>query len=145
MRFPAINSGPTLTPESLDAYCRVHGLLVPEPLRLQLLEQNGGAPTNELVVTVAGADEEVLSFFGAHMNDQSSELAWIAATMQGRVPDGLLPFADDPAGNLYVVETGDGTDHSVWFWDHERAGEPEALSRVAGSLDEFFRMVSSSG
>jgi hypothetical protein len=101
VRFEAINPGPTLSAEALDAYCAREGIRLPEPLRQQLLEQNAGAPRSECYVTLPGGrEEEVFSFFGVDMPDRSSELGWIARTFVGRLPARMLPFADDPAGNL---------------------------------------------
>jgi hypothetical protein len=69
------------------------------------------------------------------MSDTSSELSWVARTFRGRLPDGMIAFADDPAGNLFAVETG--ASERVWFWDHERAGDPSALSPVAPTFSAF--------
>jgi hypothetical protein len=134
MRFEAIHPGPPLTPDALDAYAQQHSIELPGSLRRQLLEQNGGAPWQEFCVRLPGGTFEVVaSFFGVGMADQSLELAWMVATFAGRVPDGMLPFADDPGGNLYLLHE----DGSVWFWDHEQEGHPEALMPVADSFDGF--------
>lgn len=137
VRFAAINVGPQLTPQVLAAYCAEHDLVLPEPLRLQLLDQNGGAPADDVVVSVGGREEELQSFFGVGMDDPASEVAWIAGTFEGRLPAGLLAFADDPAGNLFVVDTEVTSNHPVFYWDHEREGESAALTPVASTFDEF--------
>ena len=137
MRFDAINPGPALTDDALSAYCAEHGLALPKSLRAQLLDQNGGAPEDDFLVTVDGHQEELMSFFGANMGDPATELAWNAATFRDRIPDGLLPFANDPGGNLYLIAVGDHEDGAVWFWDHEREGEPDAATLAAPSLDAF--------
>ena len=138
MRFDVINGGPALTPDAIDGYCAEHGMKLPDALRRQLLEQNGGAPHSDYYVRLAnGGVEELFSFFGLRMPAISSELAWVAATFEDRVPQGMLPFADDPGGNLYLLdEVG-----SVWFWDHELEGRPEAVVRVSDSLDDFLQAL----
>jgi hypothetical protein len=134
VRFDAINPGPPLTPAELDAYCAANRLALPEPLRRQLLDQNGGAPTAEVRVDLPGGDEtELLGLFGIRMRNLSAELAWNAETFTGRVPDGMIPFANDAGGNLFLV----GTDGTVSFWDHEREGSPRALCPLDQSLDRF--------
>jgi len=134
MRFDAVNAGPALTARELDAYCAEHRLVLPASLRRQLLDQNGGAPRADISVALPGRDEsELLSLFGLMMRDVSSELAWVVETYSGRVPDGLVPFADDAAGNLFLV----GADDLVWFWDHEQEGLPEAVRPMHESLDRF--------
>jgi hypothetical protein len=138
VRFDVISGGPALTPEAIDAYCAEHGMKLPDALRRQLLEQNGGGPRSDYYVRLPnGSVEELFSFFGLSMPDISSELAWVAETLEDRVPQGMLPFADDPGGNLYLLdEVG-----SVWFWDHELEGRPEAVVRVSDSLDDFLQAL----
>jgi hypothetical protein len=136
MRFDAINSGPPVTAEDVEAYGQANSLSLPAALKRQLVEQNGGAPKADAFIDIDGRAEELLSFFGIRMGEPSSELAWIEKSLGDRLPSGMLAFADDPAGNLFLVETGP-TDR-VWFWDHERGDDPPALSPVAASLDAFF-------
>jgi SMI1/KNR4 family protein SUKH-1 len=133
-----INGGSALTPGAIDAYCAEHGMKLPDALRRQLQEQNGGAPRTDYYVSLPDGDvTELYSFFGLGMPDTSSELAWVAETAEGRVPQGMLPFADDPGGNLYLLdEVG-----SVWFWDHELEGRSEALVRLSDSLDDFLNAL----
>jgi SMI1 / KNR4 family (SUKH-1) len=139
MRFDAINPGPPLSAAELDEYCAAHDLALPDPLRRQLLDQNGGAPTAEVLVALPDGDEtELLGLFGIGMHDVSAELAWNAQTMSGRVPEGLIPFADDAGGNLFLV----GADGAVSFWNHELEGSPSAHLPLDQSLDRFLQALS---
>ena len=134
MRFDAINPGPALTLEELDSYCGKHGLVLPDPLRRQLLDQNGGAPSADLSVALPDGDQtDLFCFFGLLMRDVSSELAWVVETYAGRIPEGFVPFANDSGGNLFLI----GRDEFVWFWDHEHEGSSEALLPMNQSLDRF--------
>ena|SRR5207302_5958882 len=105
MRFDAINTGPPLTKKTLLAYGAEHGLDFPDSLVDQLIDQNGGAPRADVRVRVANREEEVFSFFGVHMPDLATELSWNAATFRNRVPSGTLPIANDPAGNLFLIDS----------------------------------------
>ncbi|MRV75986.1 hypothetical protein GJ700_30160 [Duganella sp. FT92W] len=41
-------------------------------------------------------------------------------------PRGMLPFGDDPAGNLYLVKISPGDSYgSIFFWDHENEADLE--------------------
>src|SRR4051812_14357484 len=80
MRFQAIGSGPLLSREAIQAYESANGLSVPDALKRQLLDQNGGAPVAEIYIDVADREEELMSFFGIDMHDASSEIAWVART-----------------------------------------------------------------
>lgn len=137
MRFDAIKPGPPLDVARLQAYCSEHGLDLPRALRAQLLDQNGGAPRQDLVITIGGEDTELSSFFGVAMPEPSTELATNADRLRGRIPDGMFAFADDAAGNVFLIESGDGDDGTVWFWDHEREGDERALVRLESSLPAF--------
>jgi hypothetical protein len=142
MRFDAINEGPALTEDAVASYCAEHDLEIPAPLRRQLLDQNGGAPREEALVSIQDNEDELMSFFGIGMPDRSSELAWVAKTFQARLPVGFLAFADDPGGNLFLIETAPESKHGVWFWDHEREGEGRAaLSLVAPTFDDFLAVL----
>jgi hypothetical protein len=135
VRFQAIHPGPQLSRATVEAYADAHELNFPEALTRQLVEQNGGAPVAEVWIDVADRQEEVMSFFGIQMTEVSSELSWIAQTYHGRLPARVVAFADDPAGNLFVVETGN-TDR-VWFWDHELENDATGLTLVAPSFAAF--------
>lgn len=135
MRYDAINPGPPVTRDMLDAYCRDHGLDLPEPLREQLLDQNGGAFRGDTHVGIGDdcREEEVTSLLGINMPDSAAELAWMIKTFDSRVPPGSIPFADDPAGNLFLLDER----RRVLFWHHEREMESDATEFVADSLGDF--------
>jgi hypothetical protein len=137
MRYEASASGPKLSETELSEYALENDLELPEPLRQQLLEQNGGVPTRPCLVRLVagGREEDVFSFLGIGMADPSAELAWMARTLAGRVPQGMIPFVIDSLGNAYLLEQV--PPHRVWFWDHEREGEPSASTLAAMSLDDF--------
>jgi hypothetical protein len=138
MRFDAIDPGPALTRAELDAYCEEHGLALPASLERQLLDQNGGAPSADTSVPLTdGAETDLFCLFGLTMRHEASELALVAETYAGRVPAGLVPFANDSGGNLFLV----GGDDLVWFWDHEREGSPEAALPMNVSLDRFLGVL----
>src|SRR5438552_2438609 len=138
MRFEAINAGPALTSDALDAYCEKHGLALPVSLRRQLLDQNGGAPSAEIAIRLPdGSETDLFGLFGLMMRDVSSELAWCVETYAERIPDGLIPFASDSGGNLFLV----GDDDLVWFWDHEREGGSDAVLPMNEPLDRFLEQV----
>lgn len=138
MRFDAIHPGPALKPDDLDAYCGAHKLALPDSLRRQLLDQNGGAPSADIFVPLPDGDEtDLFCLFGLMMRDASSELARVVEIYAGRVPVGLVPFANDSGGNLFLV----GSDDLVSFWDHEQEGSPAAAVPMNVSLDRFLAVL----
>jgi cell wall assembly regulator SMI1 len=60
----------------------------------------------------------------------------------GRIPEKLLPIADDPFGNLICISLAGKDCGAVYFWDHEN--EPDDgnqefrnIHLIADSFDEF--------
>jgi hypothetical protein len=134
VRFDAIYAGPKLTSRELDSYCQEHGLVLPVSLTQQLLDQNGGAPTADVLARLPDGDEtDMFTLFGVKMRHESSELAWNVEVFAGRIPEGLVPFASDSGDNLFLV----GHDDFDWFWDHEQEGMPEAAEPLNAPLDDF--------
>jgi SMI1 / KNR4 family (SUKH-1) len=41
-------------------------------------------------------------------------------TYRGRIPNGVLPCADDAFGNQLCIDIAGSFPGSVWFWDHEQ-------------------------
>ncbi len=46
-------------------------------------------------------------------------------TYRERVPDWLLPVANDSFGNLFTVSLRPQDEGSVWFWDHEKEADED--------------------
>jgi hypothetical protein len=58
-----------------------------------------------------------------------------------RYPAGLLPFADDTAGNVWAFDTRTRPgDPAIVFIDHERAGE-DGIFPIAPDFDAFMAML----
>ncbi len=141
MQFDVVNPGPPVDRQRLSLYCTENSLVLPESLRSQLVDQNGGSPCADLFIRVGGDYEELMSFFGVDMPNRATELAWNANVFRGRVPGATCPFANDPGGNLFLIETLDAADGAIWFWDHEREGDPGAAVEIAASLGEFLNSL----
>lgn len=121
---------------------------------VQRLEQRAGQPLpgeyRAYVLSVGGGylldnSKAVKLIFG--VRDDAPDWARIADkldTFHGRVPDWLLPAAQDEYGNLYLVSLRNG---AVWFWDHEQEadeGEPPTtanLDQVADSWSQFLNGI----
>lgn len=68
--------------------------------------------------------------------------------LKGRIPKRLIPFADGPFGNLYVISVRGKDKGSVYYWDHELEYDEEQddcrlddyfgnLTKLANSFTEF--------
>lgn len=63
-------------------------------------------------------------------------------TYVGRIPLGVLPFADDPGGNQFCIDVAGAFPGSVWFWDHEQRWFRDHFS---GSLEDASQELAAAG
>lgn len=59
-----------------------------------------------------------------------------------RIPNGMIPIANDPSGNLILLGTSDKNNGKVFFWLHDLeeeydASDIENLGFIANSFSEF--------
>lgn len=61
------------------------------------------------------------------------------------IPKGLIPFADDIFGNLFMVSTIESESEFVYYWNHELNycdhGELKNPIKISNSLLEFFLSI----
>jgi hypothetical protein len=110
---------PPATPEQINSLEQRLGVALPTDYRSYLAGQNGGRLDNnhEAVNTVYGVGAEVPDW--ANMADALDVYA-------SRLPNWLLPVAEDSYGNVFAISLRPQDNGSVWFWDHEEeAGEGE--------------------
>lgn len=133
MRF--LGAKEPLTEEQLDAYEHRLGLTFPPPLRKHYLRTNGGSPEpymyeDENVDTVVNdclpllpAGESAVSVYNDHV------------LAKGFVPRHFFPFAVDPGGDYFYVDTS-SADGTVYLYRHDTAFEH--LIPLNVGLDEFW-------
>jgi len=56
-------------------------------------------------------------------------------TYNGRIPEGVLPIADDAGGNQVCLDVAGEFPGSVWFWDHEQRWFTSNLQDAADELE----------
>ncbi|PSL55850.1 SMI1/KNR4 family protein SUKH-1 [Saccharothrix carnea] len=110
----------------------------PPPGRIAELERRIGRPLPAAYRDyLAGTDggrlednhEAVQTIFGIGEVPDWANLWRKLDVYRGRVPEWLLPVANDEYGNLFCVSLRDSDMGAVWFWDHEEEadeGEPPA-------------------
>jgi cell wall assembly regulator SMI1 len=139
------NQRPPVGPADLEQAARALadlGHRIPPSYRGFLADQDGGEPVREEFSFEHGSRTETSSvqvFLGV-AESPDGDLVSKARTLADRVPPGVLPIADDPLGNHICIDTRDGRDGPVLFWDHEYEGDPpdEAnLYPIAPDLPTF--------
>jgi len=141
MSYPKFkNCKKPISNDDLNAAEVAMGLIIPNDLRLHYLKYNGGSP----VKTAFPLDDDyyvVRDFFPIRYGI----LGLATQTLEGTyflvndvIPEGLLPFADDGAGNLFCYGTAKANIHSIWHWNHEEDDDPDwRLRLIAPSFQEF--------
>jgi hypothetical protein len=69
--------------------------------------------------------------------DESSYIVDVYNNVKKRLVDNIIPFADDPFGNLICFDYRNGTDNvSIVFWDHELSYEDsqKALTPICATF-----------
>lgn len=119
-------------------------VVLPRAYRSFLKQHNGGKP-EEATFGFIGQDgnpEEstIHYFFGIHEGSNGNLLKEMR-DYKDRIPDGTLPIATDPFGNLILLGIDGGSDPAVYFWDHENEPEGNEIPRnvylVCNCFTEF--------
>ena len=154
------DSGSPIRETSISAFEERLRIKLPDDYKSFLLKSNGGRPEKTWVfdfydIHYERADSSVINDLYVLRDEDTTkrdDIIFVYKTLLegGQIPQGLLPIADDPGGNIIFICVSDsdyscdfGNSHSygkVFFGDHERQ-DPEtgyiALSPVASSFAEF--------
>lgn len=109
-----------------------------------LIQWNGGYPQPN---TFKISDDQGISilnqFYG--IGDMYSNIADYIDIYEYRLPDGFIPIANDPGGNVICIGTRNSYYEKVYFWDHEQETEyPNDMSNMyflADDIDDFLEQL----
>jgi cell wall assembly regulator SMI1 len=120
------------------------GFNLPLDYRRFLIEKNGDVPNKSLIAVPNFGKQVVQKFYALAGPANSYTLNHLLQVYNNRVPDGMLPIADDPSGNLFIVELKTSEDYGkLYFWNHEQEAdqvvEPtlENISLISSNFSEF--------
>lgn len=127
---------PATEEDVLDLERRL-GRELPREYRGFLLQHNGGKPHSRVFdMPMLNDVDEIGYLYGINVS-QYYDLSYMLEIYQGRIPDTLLPVADDPGGNQICISLGKDDLGAIYFWDHELEFEGSAATRIADSFDAF--------
>jgi len=136
-----------ITLKRIEALEKKLKLSLPPAYKEFLLRFNGGRPHPSHFTLDRGLGEhweKVHFFFGVDDDTPSCDIEWNHDTFKRRIPDRVLPVADDEFGNCYCMDLRSDPEGPILFWDHEleQKGMVEALKhRIAGSFSEWLAML----
>lgn len=137
----------------IEEYEAKLGVEFPDDYKEFLLKYSGQAPDRgprfPYLDEYPGGDEGILSVFFGIMPDSGYDLLEATDTYEGRVPEDLLPIAEDPGGNVILLGVGGEDRGKVYFFDHEEerpVPEGEEIDRsnlylIANSFGDFIESL----
>jgi cell wall assembly regulator SMI1 len=137
-----VDEGDALKSDDLDAFEQTLGKRLPRAYRDFLLAHNGGRPVPAVIDIddcPSGATE-VQVLLGLTGPVESETLEWSWNAFRDRIPERLLPIADDPFGNLFCLSLEGNDAGQVLFLDRYEESESRPYF-VAATFDDFLAML----
>lgn len=115
---------------------RQSGCSLPEAYLTFLNEHHGGYPSPE-VFTYGVGKQSILQHFFEFSKDTTYSILDYMESLKGRLPEGYLPIACDPGGNLIIMGLNGLERERIYFWDHEEELIGNKLYPISESFDDF--------
>ena len=119
----SLKEGPT-TEEAINVLEMFLEVKLTDDYKKFLLEHNGGHPEPSI-----SKHSCVRYLFGLHNGPYHCNLVKRIKMYQGRIPEGIIPIASDPGGNLFCLALKQNRG-SVYFWDHEREEDEPSMNNM---------------
>lgn len=102
---------PLVNLESIAEYEALTGSILPDDIKRVVKMCNGGRPSLKYYDLPNEKDKEFKTLLSFNRNDIENVFAFYPVdSANGKI----VPFASDPAGNLFVVKEG-----KIFLWSHE--------------------------
>ncbi len=113
----------------IEKFETLHNIKLPDDLKDVIKKYNGGRPEWKLYDTEKENDKVFKTLLSFNREDIENIYTYcdIDTTIKG-----MIPFASDPAGNLFVLKDG-----KIFLWDHEL----DAVTFLADSFTEFLNKL----
>lgn len=137
------------TNEMIDDFFSSHGLTCPSDYRSFLQKYNGGS-FNEVYIPNTPLGPLFASYFSTLAPSKSRHIPTQIENLDEYIPTGFVPVAEDPGGNLYLLDCDQSLDRNgkVYFWNHENA-EPSddpvlsSFNNITFIFDSFSEFLDS--
>ena len=117
------------------------GARLPEDFREYLLKYNGGLPEPNNF-NIHNDCSSIHHMFGIHDGPEYTSLKWNVEINTTAIPNLLMPFADDPFGNILCIGVKGDVKGEIFFWDHEVC-EDGNWSDIVKISDSFTLFINS--
>ncbi|RQR79225.1 SMI1/KNR4 family protein [Burkholderia sp. Bp9012] len=114
------------TDEAIDEFFSSHNLTCPSDYRVFLKKYNGGC-FNEGYLQETPIGPLIVSYFSTLAASKNRHIPTQIENLDEYIPAGFVPIADDPGGNLYLMDCDGSSERNgkVYFWNHESAEPAE--------------------
>jgi SMI1 / KNR4 family (SUKH-1) len=114
------------TNQGIDEFFSSCGLACPSDYRAFLLKYNGGC-FNEGYLPATPLGPLLVSYFSTLAPSKHRHIPTQMENLDEYIPAGFVPIADDPGGNLYLMDCDPDLERNgkVYFWNHESAEPSE--------------------
>jgi hypothetical protein len=138
-RLGITESWPVIAKDYLAIEMRI-GFTLSDDVKDFFAQVSGGIPEHCLFSYGSdGSGSSLIQFFFA-ISGCSKDNDLLLDTLNlisDRLPDGALPIAEEPGGNIVVVYLAGPRIGEVWFWEHDRFEGEDCLQFIAKDLDSF--------
>ena len=124
------------------------GFSFPADFRNFMLTQNGGIPEKSTIKGPNGTKTVLQKIYAISSNAPNLTVGHLLKFYKNRIPYGMFPFGDDPAGNLYLISLlPDDSYGGIFFWDHENEADQEKqpyfdnIHFICKSFQEFMKKL----
>lgn len=116
---------------AIEEYARVR---LPADYRAFVRDHNGATPKPRVLTLPTGRNVLLNRLLRVEADAVDSIKGRMDALRDGHRVVNLLPFADDPFGNLFCFEYARREFEGVVFWDHEKN---DAVNRICATFTEL--------
>lgn len=142
MRIVDSNKYGQLKESTLIEFEEKIGARLPEDFREYLLQYNGGLPKPNNF-NIHNDCSSIHHMFGIHKGPEYSSLKWNVEIKKNAIPNLLMPFADDPFGNILCIGVKGDVKGEIYFWDHEvcEDGDWTDIVKISDSFTLFLNSL----
>jgi hypothetical protein len=140
MTLKISESAAPLSEQQLAAAERTLRVQFPADYRAFLRKHNGGQPKPGNI-RFQGEQYQIATFFGIGVETETHDLWWNFYCYKGsepRVPERMLPIADDGLDNLFCLSLSGPDQGKIYFWQHDAEDDSDSnLALVAQSFGDL--------
>lgn len=121
----------SVSDELIKSVEETFGISIPLSLRKVIKEGNNGYPSKNKFDAKQSKEHLFKTLLSYYKNDLENVFVAFASLKESNTV-GMIPFANDPAGNLICLK-----DSRVVLWNHETC----SIEEVSDSIEDFFNSL----